>query len=145
MDLSIFVGPLVGGLLVGVASALMLLGLGRIAGISGIFAGALWPAGGSDDDRRIDLSFLAGLLAGGLVLLWAMPSAFPTEWPRSLPMMAAAGFLVGFGTRLGCGCTSGHGVCGVSRLAPRSIVATVTFVATGMITVTLVRVLGGAA
>ncbi len=143
MTPSAFAGPLAGGVLVGLASAAMLLGLGRIAGISGIFSGALVPWSGTAEDRRIDLAFLAGLVAGGLALLVLLPSAFPTSWPRSLPVMAVAGFLVGFGTRLGCGCTSGHGICGVSRLSPRSIVATVAFVATGMATVTLVRVLGG--
>ena len=142
MSLQAFAGPVAGGLLVGVAAAIMLLGLGRIAGISGIFAGLLAPTAGTPGDRAIDAAFLGGLLAGGLVLLAVAPQVFPAAAPRTLPVMALAGFLVGFGTRLGCGCTSGHGVCGVSRLAPRSIAATATFVAAGMVTVTVLRVLG---
>lgn len=90
--------------------------------------------------------FLVGMLLGGVVLAFAMPSALAFEVDRSLVVMAAAGLLVGFGTRLGSGCTSGHGVCDLPRLSPRSLVATLTFMATGVLTAVIVgRLLGGAA
>jgi uncharacterized membrane protein YedE/YeeE len=132
---------LCGGLLIGVSASAMLLLDGKIAGISGILAGVLKPMRG---DTRWRICFLAGLLAGGLLLTILLPGAFDFGVVRPFPVLAGAGVLVGFGTRLGSGCTSGHGVCGVSRLAPRSLVATATFVATGALTVYLVnRLIGG--
>jgi uncharacterized membrane protein YedE/YeeE len=115
---------LIGGLLIGLAGAVMLLGLGRIAGVSGIAA----RASGLGGDLPLGTArvFLAGL---------------PTDWhPASFaftPLLIAAGLLVGFGTRLGSGCTSGHGVCGISRLSERSLVATATFIVAGVVTVFL--------
>jgi len=129
---------LVGGLLIGLAAAIMLLGNGRIAGVSGLFARALGIASG-DTPRQLALAFIAGLPIGaGLVELVVGTNAqFPTP-----PILLIAGAIVGFGTRLGSGCTSGHGICGLSRLSTRSIFATLTFMTAGVITVTTMRLLG---
>jgi uncharacterized membrane protein YedE/YeeE len=126
---------LLGGALIGLAASLLLWSTGRIAGISGIVVGLLLGARG---DRAWRAAFLAGLIAAGLAFALFSPNAVGVS-PRSLPVVAGAGLLVGVGTRLGNGCTSGHGVCGNSRLSPRSIVATLAFMATGMLTVALWR------
>lgn len=132
---------LVGGLMIGVAAAIMLLGNGRIAGVSGMAARALGLGGGAP--RMLAVAFVIGLpLGAGLVALGAGPVV--SRFPMSLPVLAAAGLIVGVGTRLGSGCTSGHGVCGMSRLSKRSIVATLTFMATGFVTVAVVNMAGGA-
>jgi uncharacterized membrane protein YedE/YeeE len=123
---------LFGGILIGLSASAMLLLDGKVAGISGILAGVLKPVRGDTPWR---VSFLAGLLAGGLLLRIWLPEAFDFGIIRPLPLLAIAGLLVGFGTRLGNGCTSGHGVCGVSRLAPRSLAATATFIFTGALVV----------
>ncbi|MBS0239311.1 MAG: YeeE/YedE family protein [Proteobacteria bacterium] len=129
---------LVGGLLIGLAAAIMLLGNGRIAGVSGLFARAFGISSG-DTPRQLAWAFIAGLpLGAGLVELVAGANAqFPAP-----PLLLIAGVIVGFGTRLGSGCTSGHGICGISRLSTRSIVATLTFMAAGVLTVTMMRLLG---
>lgn len=114
--------------MIGLAASAMLLLNGRIAGISGIFGGALTLPRG---DMAWRLVFVAGLLVGGLALAIVSPGLFAVEIDRSVIAIAVAGLLVGVGVRLGSGCTSGHGVCGISRLSPRSIVATVTFMAAG--------------
>jgi uncharacterized membrane protein YedE/YeeE len=132
-------GGLAGGVLIGLAAALMLLGAGRIAGVSGIAARAAGLAEGGMP-RGAALAFLAGLPLGAALLALLVerrPPAFP-DWPY----LVAAGLIVGIGTRLGSGCTSGHGVCGVSRLSQRSLVATVTFIAAGMATVAAMRAFG---
>lgn len=127
-----------GGLLLGLASALFILLNGRILGISGILGGLLLPRTGDVGWR---IAFLLGMAAAP-VLFFALA---PAEWvhvPRidaGFAMLAAAGLLVGFGTRYGSGCTSGHGVCGVSRLSPRSLVATGGFMAAGFVTVYVLR------
>jgi uncharacterized membrane protein YedE/YeeE len=126
---------LFGGILIGLSASAMLLLDGKIAGISGILAGVLKPVKG---DTLWRICFLGGLFAGGLLLRIYLPGAFDFGIIRPLPILAVAGLLVGFGTRLGSGCTSGHGVCGMSRLSPRSLVATVTFIATGALTVYVV-------
>lgn len=131
---------LAGGALIGLAAALALLGLGRIAGISGIAARAfgLTEAG---MPRAMACAFILGLpLGAGLIHEWlgAGGGKFPA-WPGLL----IAGLIVGFGTRMGSGCTSGHGVCGLSRLSPRSILATAIFLGSGIITVTVLRLAGG--
>jgi uncharacterized membrane protein YedE/YeeE len=113
---------------------------GKIAGISGILAGVLKPVRG---DTLWRICFLAGLLAGGMLLRIFLPTAFDFGIIRPLPMLIIAGLLVGFGTRLGSGCTSGHGVCGISRLSPRSLVATGTFIIAGALVVYLVNHLMG--
>jgi len=118
----------IGGALIGVSASMMLLLNGRIAGISGILGGALrLPAG----DTAWRLAFLIGLISGGGVLLAMYPETFAVNIDRSTGALVAAGLLVGVGTRLGNGCTSGHGVCGLSRLSPRSLVATITFMTAG--------------
>ncbi len=136
-----------GGVLIGAASALLLLFNGRIAGISGIVGGVLSPARGEVLWRAM---FVAGLVGAGVLFLQVAPEALPTAREdfggRSLAMLVAAGLMVGFGTRLGSGCTSGHGVCGIGRLSPRSLVATGSFMLTGLLSVLVARlVMGGAA
>ena len=120
---------LLGGALIGLAASLLLLACGRIAGISGIVGGLLAPAAGDGAWRAL---FVGGLLAGGVGLRLIDPSLVRMELDRSAAALAVAGLLVGFGTRLGNGCTSGHGVCGISRGSRRSLVATTTFMATGL-------------
>lgn len=126
---------LLGGALIGLSAVALMLVLGRIAGISGILAGALGLSGG---DRRWTVAFVAGLLAPGLAL--AAAGAVPDiRFVAGPPLLLVAGLLVGFGTRLGSGCTSGHGVCGLARLSPRSLVAVLSFMAAGFVTVALLR------
>lgn len=130
---------LIGGVLIGLAAALMLLGAGRIAGVSGILARGTGIAEGSMA-RTSAWAFIVGLPLGALAICLA------TDWEPPLfagwPLQIVAGLLVGFGTRMGSGCTSGHGVCGVSRLSQRSIVATATFMAAGIATVFLMTLIG---
>ena len=121
----------VGGGLIGLAASWLLLAKGRVAGISGILGKLVW---GWDAHSPWRLAFVAGLLTGGVVLSMLLPDAMVAPSGRSLTMIAVAGGLVGFGTQLGSGCTSGHGVCGLSRMSPRSLVATLTFMAAGFIT-----------
>lgn len=131
---------LAGGVLIGLSAALLILGSGRVAGISGIVGGLLKPGG---PDTRWRLAFLAGLLAAPL--LWRLFAALPEAQPvAGGGMLVVAGLLVGIGTRYGSGCTSGHGVCGLSRLSPRSLVATLAFMGAGFATVYVVRHLLGA-
>ncbi|MHB1142665.1 MAG: YeeE/YedE family protein [Sulfuricaulis sp.] len=132
---------LAGGTLIGLAALLLLLCNGRIAGISGIMGGSLQPARG---DLLWRVLFFWGLFAGGALMLWWWPAALDIRIDVSTPAVILAGLLVGLGARIGSGCTSGHGVCGVGRLAPRSIVASAVFVSAAMLTVYVVRhVLGG--
>jgi uncharacterized membrane protein YedE/YeeE len=127
--------PLVGGVLIGLAVALLLLLDGRVAGISGIVAGLVHPSPGEWPWQAL---FVAGLLVGGALARVVDRDAIgPIATP--LPILAIAGFLVGFGTRLAGGCTSGHGVCGVSRGSTRSIVATATFMVVAAVVVFGVR------
>jgi uncharacterized protein len=131
---------LAGGVLIGVATALLLLVNGRTAGVSGMLAGLVSPVRGDTLWRAL---FLGGLLlAGAVAVLVAPESIAPSS--RGLGALALAGLLVGAGTRLAKGCTSGHGICGVARGSVRSIAATCTFVLTGMITVAVLRAWGGA-
>ncbi|MCB9559597.1 MAG: YeeE/YedE family protein [Kofleriaceae bacterium] len=128
-----------GGAMIGAAASLLLLGNGRVAGISGI-VGALLQRDTSDRDWRF--AFVIGLVVAGVIAAIATPGRLGGS-VVSLPIVAIAGVVVGFGTRLGSGCTSGHGVCGISRLSMRSMIATGTFMATGAATVALVGHLGG--
>ena len=131
--------PLAGGALIGAAAALYLATHGRIAGISGLVSGVLSRSA----DWMPRAAFLVGLAGAGAILAFVFPVLF--EPPRArLVLVVVAGLLVGFGTRLGNGCTSGHGVCGVGRFSARSIAATLTFVTTGAATVAASRFLGGA-
>lgn len=132
--------PLAGGALIGLASALLLVLSGKIAGISGIVGGLLRPAPGEVAWR---VAFVLGLMGVGFGLSYVLPESFPAESFASLPTLALAGLVVGFGARLGSGCTSGHGVCGIGRFSPRGIVATLTFMATGTVTVFVMRHLVG--
>jgi len=127
--------PLIGGLLIGASAVALLLFLGRIAGIAGI----IWSAVSAQPDNAWRWLFILGLLAGPL--LYHPLAGVPYPTPSALPwwQAVAGGLLVGFGVRLGSGCTSGHGVCGIGRLSPRSLAATVTFMATGILTVYLIR------
>jgi hypothetical protein len=131
-----------GGALIGLAAALLLLANGRVAGISDIVGRALWPPAG--EGRGWRLAFVAGLpLGAALVVVASGPLTLTIE--AGPPTLVAAGLLVGFGTRLGSGCTSGHGVCGMSRGAPRSIAATLVFMLVAAVVVFVGHhVLGGA-
>lgn len=125
----------IGGIIIGIATALLLLLTGRIAGISGIIGG-LFKLQAHDIGWRV--AFIIGLILAPI--LWQAFTALPPiQINASYPLLALAGFIVGIGTRYGSGCTSGHGVCGIARLSPRSIVATLLFIATGIMTVYFVR------
>ncbi|MBN1210775.1 MAG: YeeE/YedE family protein [Myxococcaceae bacterium] len=137
--ISSIIFPLLGGALIGLSASILLLANGRVAGISGVVGSLLAPVRG---DVAWRVLFFGGLLSGGLLLAWLRPVSFGP--PASLStggvgLLVAAGLLVGFGSRLGNGCTSGHGVCGISRGSARSIAATLTFMATGALTVFLAR------
>ncbi|EZP81059.1 YeeE/YedE family protein [Sphingobium scionense] len=134
------VAGLAGGLLIGLAAAIMLLGLGRIAGVSGMLARASAIAD-RGAPRAVALAFVIGLPVGALLVTLAS-SGVEQRFTASIPQLVMAGLLVGFGTRLGSGCTSGHGVCGLSRLSRRSMVATLTFMTSGFATVGLMRTFG---
>ena len=131
-----------GGVLIGLAASLLLFTHGKIAGISGMLGGLL---DAKTKDRSYRAWFLAGLLLMGLVLALVRPELLASASGSSAPLAltAVAGLLVGFGTSLGNGCTSGHGICGLSRLSPRSLLATVTFMVTGALTVFVARHLIG--
>jgi uncharacterized protein len=126
------VSGLVGGSLIGMSTALLILFNGRTAGISGIVGGLLARKGSEVGWRAV---FVAGLLLGALVYVLVTGEAMPVELQASLPVLVIAGLLVGFGTRLGAGCTSGHGVVGIARFSRRSIVATLTFFVAAIVTV----------
>lgn len=138
---------LAGGALIGLAASLLLLFHGRIAGISGILGETL-RGEGTRGDGAYRGAFLAGLVAAGVGLRVVYPAAFASTLGGgagavTIGLVALAGVLVGYGTRLGNGCTSGHGVCGLSRFSKRSLVATMTFMATGGMTVFVIRHLLG--
>jgi uncharacterized membrane protein YedE/YeeE len=126
----------IGGALIGLSAVLLMLSTGRIAGISGIFSGLLNV---HDDDKSWRVAFLAGLILApvlaGLIGYGMAQPALPSSWI----VIAVAGLLVGFGTRLGGGCTSGHGICGIARLSPRSIAATIVFIVMAVVTVAITR------
>ncbi|MGB1013689.1 MAG: YeeE/YedE family protein [Nannocystaceae bacterium] len=126
----------IGGLLIGIASLGLLLASGRVVGISGILGGLLPPRRGDSNWRW---SFVGGLLAGGLLLQLVWPQTLEFSPQGSTTSLLAAGLLVGAGTRIGNGCTSGHGVCGISRLSKRSFIATTTFMAAAIATVYFTR------
>ncbi|MCB5189457.1 YeeE/YedE family protein [Methylobacillus arboreus] len=122
---------LLGGMLIGLAAAVLIVANGKVAGISGILAGLLRRLGQHNAWR---IAFLAGLLLAPVIyaVYWGLPEiVVTTDWA----LLIGGGLLVGFGTRLGNGCTSGHGVCGIARLSPRSIVATLVFMSVAMLTV----------
>ena len=127
---------LIGGALIGIAVSLLMLLNGRIAGISGILGGIFGTVGGAE--RYWRLAFVIGLI-GGAVIYFLAAGRHAVQLPDGNLTLIVAGLLVGFGTRLGSGCTSGHGVCGLARLSPRSLAATTTFMLFGMLTVFLIR------
>ena len=126
-----------GGLLIGLSAVIMLLFNGRITGISGIMDGIVINS--KPDDRVWRVCFLLGLVLGGFLFNLFMPDSFIPRDGFSLALLITCGFIVGVGTRMGSGCTSGHGICGIARFSQRSILATVTFMLTGAITVYLIR------
>jgi uncharacterized membrane protein YedE/YeeE len=130
------VSALIGGAFIGLSAVIMLAGNGRIAGISGILGGAISSRG---DERRWRILFLAGLLIATLLYQFASSSPITIETQTSPELLVIAGLLVGFGTRLGSGCTSGHGICGIARFSKRSFAATLTFMLFGFITVYVTR------
>lgn len=136
------ISGLAGGVLIGLASAGLLLASGRIAGVSGILGRSFFPAKG---DLGWRLAFLAGLPLGAFVTGVVAPSTAALAITHSTPLLVAGGLLVGVGTQIGSGCTSGHGICGIGRGSPRSIVATAIFMATGIATVFVARHLVGGA
>ncbi len=127
---------LVGGVLIGLAAAMLLLLNGRLSGISGIVGGMMAP---KTSDVGWRAAFIVGLLLGPFIYILVTGGALLLEMQASVPVLVVAGLLVGFGTRLGSGCTSGHGVCGIARLSKRSIVATAVFFVVAMLTVFLTR------
>ena len=131
--------PLLGGVIIGIAVSFMLLLNGRVTGISGIINGLIKP---SKNDFAWRAFFVAGLICGGIVLRLVNPEFFSSTLPTDLGTTVAAGLLVGFGTVMGGGCTSGHGVCGISRMSVRSLLATIIFILAGVLTVALMRSIG---
>lgn len=136
------VASTIGGLLIGLSAALLLLTNGRVAGISGIFSGFILPRHGEFSWRA---AFIGGLAAGGVIMFAAAPELFSVTIERGWGTVAIAGLLVGFGTSLGNGCTSGHGVCGLARFSTRSLAATLSFMAAGALTVLVFNLLNGGA
>lgn len=135
-----WLAALAGGVLIGLSASVLLLLNGRIAGISGIVTGLARRPGAGDRAWRV--AFLLGLMASGALAMHLLGQSAQSPAPR--PMLLLAGLLVGFGTSMGNGCTSGHGVCGLGRLSKRSLVAVVTFMGAAIATVAAVRFLGGA-
>ena len=132
------VSGLLGGMVIGLAATLMLLFNGWISGISGIVGGLVSPGARKGGEAAWRVAFVAGLVLGPLAYATVV-GALPVGIEASLPVLVVAGLLVGFGTRLGSGCTSGHGVCGIARLSPRSIVATTVFMVVAALTVFVSR------
>lgn len=130
-ELNQIINAIIGGVLIGLSASMMLYLKGRVTGISGIFAGVL----SFNKENIWKLFFIIGLLLGGLILQILRPSSFNITLNLDPLRVIAAGVLVGFGTRLGSGCTSGHGVCGISRMSMRSMAATVCFMSFGVLTV----------
>jgi uncharacterized membrane protein YedE/YeeE len=131
----------IGGALIGLSAVLLMAFTGRIAGIAGITGGLISPR---TDDRGWRLAFIAGLIAAPFAAALLGHAVATPKMPGSFVTIAVAGLLVGFGTRLGNGCTSGHGICGIARLSPRSIAATVVFMTAAIVVVALTRhVFGG--
>ncbi|HVX75405.1 MAG TPA: YeeE/YedE thiosulfate transporter family protein [Bradyrhizobium sp.] len=130
------VSGLLGGALIGLAASMLMILTGRLAGISGILGGLFTPRTG---DRIWRIAFIAGLIAAPLIAALAGAPLPAPAMTSNIALIAVAGLLVGFGTRLGNGCTSGHGVCGIVRLSTRSIAATLVFMVTAIITVAVAR------
>jgi hypothetical protein len=136
-----YVRALLGGALIGGAAGALLLLNGRMAGVTGILSGVLAPRPGETAWRTL---FLCGLLAGGFVLRVIAPERLPFDTATPIALALVAGLLVGFGAKLGGGCTSGHGICGIGRFSVRSMIAVATFTLTGALTIVVMRALGAA-
>lgn len=134
--------PLLGGVMIGVAATVMLLFTGRIAGNSGIIGGLF---SFKKDKACWRVFYVVGLMLGALIYKWIKQGEVPIEINATVPSLIIAGLLVGFGTRLGSGCTSGHGICGIARCSKRSITATLIFMGTAMATVYIIKILSGGA
>ena len=133
-----YIAPLAGGLLLGLSAIWLLMSVGRVGGISGILWGSI-----TGPDRNWRRLFIAGLLVGGAVTHMLIGESIPAPSGAPLWLLAMSGMLVGIGTRMGGGCTSGHGVCGLGLRSPRSLVATLTFMAFGVTTVYLLQLING--
>lgn len=131
-----WINALSGGVLIGISVSLMLLWNGRVTGISGIINGILTPSKG---DILWRVMFIFGLILGGVLMGQIIPHTFENTISTSTWTAVVAGLMVGFGTILGSGCTSGHGVCGISRMSPRSLVATIVFISSGVASVYLFK------
>lgn len=131
MNMESFILPSIGGGLIGLAASALLLLNGKIFGVTGIVAGTIW---GEGKDRQWRMAAVMGLVFGSALTSVFAPKLFEYEFDTATWLMAMAGLAVGFGTRLGSGCTSGHGICGLPRFSPRSLVAVLTFMATGVVT-----------
>lgn len=140
MDFASVFYPLLGGAIIGIAVTVMLLFNGRVTGISGIVSSAISTRSA---DNKWRWAFLVGLLVGGFVIHKLHPELLSNLSNRNFTQIIVAGLLVGYGTVMGSGCTSGHGVCGISRFSVRSLIATITFMLFGVIAVTAVRYLTG--
>ncbi len=134
-----WINALAGGALIGLSATLMLLLNGRVTGISGILNGTLFP---TKNEFSWRFSFVIGLLGGGFLLKIYRPESFGSYLPIQTPLIVIAGLLVGFGTIMGSGCTSGHGICGISRFSIRSIIATLTFISAGILSVFFFKNIG---
>ena len=130
--------PFIGGILIGLAAAILFLTNGRIMGVSGIVGNLISPA--SLKEKQWRLIFLLGLFSGAFVVKWLFPLSLNLSTTTGPWDFALAGLLVGVGTTLGSGCTSGHGVCGISRFSPRSLIATCTFIAFGVLGLSLIHI-----
>ena len=142
IDPESIISAIIGGALIGLSASFLLVINGHVAGISAIMATFLKPSGYELGWRS---AFMAGLLAGGVALVLLSPEVIQVAQDRSLAELLLAGVVVGFGVRMGNGCTSGHGVCGLARFSKRSLVATMSFMATGFITATTIYLLRGGA
>ena len=135
------VSAAIGGALIGLSAVLLMLSTGRIAGVSGIFSGLLNLR---SEDKGWRVAFIAGLILAPVIAGWIGYGMAQPKLPSNWTVIVAAGLLVGFGSRLGGGCTSGHGICGLGRLSPRSITATIVFMVTAIVTVAVTHhLLGG--
>ena len=133
---------LIGGVLIGIAAVLLMLVHGRIAGATGVLAGALLPTNFTDSSWRV--AMIAGMVTAPALVFWVSGAMPAIQVPESILTLVLGGLIVGVGVTLGSGCTSGHGVCGMARLSPRSIAATLTFMAMTLVTVYIVRhIIGG--
>ena len=142
IDPQSIINAIIGGALIGLSASLLLVINGHVAGISAIMATFLRPEGRELRWRSI---FMAGLLVGGVILVMMSPDVIQVAQGRSVLDLIVAGIVVGFGVRMGNGCTSGHGVCGLARFSKRSLVATIAFMTTGFMTASAIYLFGGAA